>query len=216
MRLALIALAISMLACDRQAANETERASPKAESEKPAGATNSAASPAATAPSASSQGPARAGGLRFEMPAPFERRTPKSGMRAAEYGIQGAPRAELGVFYFGENQGGSVEANLTRWIGQFSQPDGSDTAARAKREELNVQGMAVTLVEVEGTYSGGMGMPGAGAPSPAQESMMLAAIASGPKGPVFFKLVGPKDAVESAKSSFRKGLESLRIDAAAQ
>jgi hypothetical protein len=75
--------------------------------------------------------------------------------------------------------------------------------------------MAVTVVEVEGTYSGGVGAPGGSAPTPAVDSMMLAAIASGPKGPVFFKLVGPKAAVQRAQPSFRSGLESLRVAPAA-
>ena len=61
---------------------------------------------------------------------------PPSGMRLAEYALPGigneqnAADASLTVFYFGPNQGGSVEANIERWYGQFSQPDGGSTKAR--------------------------------------------------------------------------------------
>jgi hypothetical protein len=127
-------------------------------------------------------------------------------MRAAEYGLENEPRAELSVFYFGADQGGTVEANVQRWLGQLAQPDGSDSAGKAKREELRVRGMAVTLIEVTGNYSGGMGAPGL------TDARLLGAIASGPKGPVFFKLVGPAPALEAARPSFRALLESLTVD----
>jgi hypothetical protein len=210
MRPTIVVLAISLLACSSNSAHESEQASLKKTN---APTDSPTPSPERTpGETAALAGPSSAGGLRFEMPSPFVRRAPKSQMRAAEYTIDGEPRAELAVFYFGEGQGGSVEDNLKRWIGQFSQPDGSDSAERAKREELRIRDIPVTLIEVEGTYSGGMAVPGGAPPQPATDSMMLAAIANGPRGPVFFKLVGPKVAVQAASSSFRQGLESIRVE----
>ena len=69
-------------------------------------------------------------------------------------------------------------------IGQFTQADGSDTAKLAKRSEIKVQGMSVSLVEATGNFGGGMGMPGA-APTAMSDAMLLGAIANGPKGAVF-------------------------------
>lgn len=131
-------------------------------------------------------------------------------MRAAQYTVDGEPRAELGVFYFGEGQGGSVEDNVTRWLGQLKQSDGSDTVAKAKRSEREVGGLKVALVEAEGLYSGGMGMPGAPAPEPIADALLLGAIAQGPKGPVFFKLTGPKEAIERARPAFDAMIASIR------
>jgi hypothetical protein len=122
-------------------------------------------------------------------------------MRAAEYGVEGDPSAELTVFYFGPGQGGSVDANLTRWLGQLSQPDGSDTAAKAKRAERDVGGITVTTIEAAGHYSGGMAMPGS-AVTPISDALLLGAIAVGPEGPVFFKLIGPRASVERARKAF--------------
>lgn len=163
---------------------------------------------AAAEPGAAAMGPASAGGLTWSDAAGLVRRQPKSSMRAAEYGVEGDPQAELTVFYFGEGQGGAVEPNIARWIGQFTQPDGSDTAQRAKRSEIQVQGMSVSLVEATGNYGGGMGAPGA-APSGVSDAMLLGAIAVGPKGPVFFKFTGPRAAVTAARPAFDALIQSL-------
>jgi hypothetical protein len=163
-----------------------------------------AAGAGANAPS----GPAKAGGLTWEAPAPFVRRAPKSSMRVAEYGLASEPQAELGVFYFGPDQGGSVEANMTRWVGQFTQADGSET--KPIRTERKVQGVEVSLIEARGVYSGGMAMPGAPAAAAVPDALLLGAIAKGPLGAVFFKFVGPRAALEGARGAFDGLIASLR------
>jgi len=40
--------------------------------------------------------------------------------------------------------------------------------------------------------------------------MMLAAIASGPEGPIFFKMTGPEAAVEHSRAAFDQMIGSLR------
>ena len=171
-----------------------------------------AAEPSAAVAAATSEapsGPASAGGLRWQHTEPLVRRAPKSSMRAAEYGVDGDPQAELTVFYFGPDQGGSVDANVTRWLGQLTQADGSDTTDKAKRSSREVGGIAVTLVEASGQYAGGMGMPGAPTSGPITDAMLLGAIASGPQGPVFFKLVGPRASVEASRAAFDALIGSL-------
>lgn len=160
-----------------------------------------------TKAAAAESGNASAAGLSWTAPKPFISRQPKSTMRVAEYGIEGDPNAELGVFYFGADQGGSVDANMTRWIGQFTQPDGSPT--QSKRGERNVHGISVATVEAHGTYSGGMAMPGAPPKEAQQDAMLLGAIAKGPNGSVFFKLTGSRAALEAARPAFDQLLESL-------
>ena len=169
-----------------------------------------AAPPAKSGSAAGPSGAANAGGLTWLDAPPFVRRPAKSSMRAAEYGVTGDGQAELAVFYFGPDQGGTVQANETRWLGQFTQPDGSDTASKAKRSTRKVGGVEVAMIEVTGNYSGGMAMPGAAAPAPMTDAMMLAAIATGPQGPVFFKLVGPRDVVERSRAGFEQMIGSLR------
>ena len=223
MRSSTILSALVLVACSKPADNAARPASSSAtEAPAAAPASNAAPTPAAdphaglpktTPPSEAAAapvptGPASAGGLTWEAPAPLTRRAPKSSMRVAEYGLEGAPEAELTVFYFGADQGGTVDANMTRWIGQFAQADGSET--KAKRSEKKYGGIDVSLVEAKGVYSGGMAMPGAPAPAAQTDAMLLGAIAKGPEGSVFFKLVGPREKLEAARSAFEGLLKSLK------
>jgi hypothetical protein len=209
---AALLLSCAVTACGGGTKQEASGEPAAAQSE-PGAAPRPEAKPAPSAPSptaAAPSGQASAGGLQWRDVPPFVRRAAKSSMRAAEYGIEGNDQAELAVFYFGPDQGGTVEANEKRWLGQFTQPDGSDSESKAKRSKRSVGGVEVSLIEVAGNYSGGMAMPGAAAPPPIQDAMMLAAIASGPQGPVFFKLVGPRAAVEQAREGFDQMIGSLR------
>lgn len=207
-----LCIALLLSACQGSRTSKTET------SQSPISAELSHASPAAkqiAAPSeAASNAAARAGGLSWNDATPFVRRAPKSSMRAAEYGLSGDERSELAVFYFGRDQGGSVEANITRWLGQFTQADGSDSASKAKRSQRVVGGIPVTLLEVSGTYSGGMGIPGAPSPEPQQDAMLLGAVASGRNGPLFFKLVGPRQSIEHSRNGFDQLIGSLREESA--
>ena len=172
------------------------------------------AEPSATAAPAEAAKPApsnttgaTAGGLRFTASKPFVSRTPKSSMRAAEFGVEGDAQSELAVFYFGADQGGGVEANMSRWISQFKQADGSE--AKATRGERSTHGISVSTVEATGTYNGGMAAPGAPPPAAISEAMLLGAIAKGPQGSVFFKLVGPRASLEAARPAFDQLIASL-------
>ena len=197
-----------LVCCNKPAPAETPAppaASPSSEA-KPAAPAAAPAAPAAAAPSAGET--LSAGGLTWSAGAPFHKRQPKSTMRVAEYGVDGDDTGELTVFYFGSDQGGGVEKNMARWVSQFKQPDGSET--QAKRSERTVNDTDVALIEATGTYSGGMAMPGMPSRGEQANAAMLGAIAKGPKGDVFFKLVGSKSGVEQARSSFDALIASIR------
>lgn len=201
---------VLLAACSGTASEPSQPVSPPAAPT--AAPSQQAAAPVAkSAPAASSES---AGGLVWEGKAPLVKRAPKNSMRAGEYGLEFDPQAELTVFYFGADQGGSVDANIARWLGQFTQPDGSNTADKAVREQRAIGGVTVTTIETTGTFGGGMAMPGAQATGAVPEAMLLGAIANGPKGPVFFKLVGGRSSVERAREGFNSLLESIRIDPA--
>ena len=133
-------------------------------------------------------------------------------MRLATYTIQQAAgdtdAGECGVYYFGPGQGGSVQANLDRWIGQFLQADGKASQSAAKVQNRTVHGLKITTVDVSGAYSG-MGGPTAqpGAPKPGYR--LLGAIVEGPQGSVFFKFTGPAKTVAQNQSAFLKMIDSL-------
>lgn len=115
--------------------------------------------------------------------------------------------AECAVFYFGPGQGGGVEANLTRWIGQFEQPDGRPSASLAKKKKEAINGLPVTTIDLTGTYLGGGPMMGQGEKKPGYR--LLGAIVEAPEAAVFFKLTGPAKTVAAAQSEFQSLLKSL-------
>lgn len=154
------------------------------------------------------------GGITAVAPEGWKRMAPASSMRAAEYHLEdggNGGNAVVAVFYFGRNQGGSVEANIERWYGQFLQPDGSATTDRARRWERQVGGMKVTLVDISGTFSGGMGPMGASAEAKPGHRM-LGAILESAIGPFFFKLTGPEEIVERWEGSFEQFIGSIEAE----
>ena len=146
-------------------------------------------------------------GLTWAVPPGWKGETPSSSMRRAQYRVPGAAGdAECVVFYFGPGQGGDAASNAKRWAGQFRQPDGRDPAAAMKTSEIEVGALKVTLVEVKGTYSGGMG--GATGERPAYQ--LLGAIAAGPDANWFFKLTGPQGTVTAGREAFEGLVRSLK------
>ena len=98
--------------------------------------------------------------LKFDAPAGWVSKTPSSTMRIAEFTlprVAGDPEdAELAVFFFGASGGGGVQANVDRWIGQMDQPDGKASKDVAKTSTMTSHGLAITLVDVTGTYTAAM------------------------------------------------------------
>lgn len=148
-----------------------------------------------------------AGGIAWHAEEPLVARRPSSSMRAAEYAVRDHAGAELTVFHFGADQGGSVDDNVARWVDQFEQPDGRPSREVAVIERAEINGIRVTKVDVSGAFAGMRGMGGDGPAQPGYR--MLGAIAEGPGGMVFFKLTGPADAVGAAESAFESLLASL-------
>jgi hypothetical protein len=135
-------------------------------------------------------------------------------MRMAQYKL---PRAEgdatdatLVVFYFGQGQGGSVEANLDRWVGQMQQPDGSPSKGKARTENTTVNGMPVTLFDVTGKYTESM-MGGASGQQIDGLARMRAAVIETPKGAYYVKMVGPEKTVSRWDESFVEFIKSAEF-----
>lgn len=123
-------------------------------------------------------------------------------MRYATYAVgTGATAAECAVFYFGPDQGGSIDENIDRWASQF------DGRPNPKRRVLTVNGMTVTHVEIDGAYlSPGMDMQSQGKKP---DWRLLGAIVQGPNGMLFFKFTGPAAVLKPAAKDFDAMLASL-------
>ena len=143
------------------------------------------------------------------VPAGWTPRTPSSNMRLAEYTIAGADAtngAEVVVYFFGKGQGGNVEANLARWKGQFSTPDGSPVPETVTRDSTGA--FPITFAEYRGTYARGIGAGDASQAKTGQ--ILLAGIAETPRGTLFIQLFGPAARVAAERDAFMRFVRGLR------
>ena len=150
--------------------------------------------------------------LSWTVPASWTEEPPSSSMRWAQYRVDGsAGPGSCVVFYFGPGQGGDPMANAQRWAGQFTQPDGSSSADAMKVSTLTDAHRPTQIVEVTGTYGGGMTMTDAPAPE-LPGYMLLGAIVQGPDAPWFFKFTGPEATVRGHRQGFLEMVGSIRDD----
>ncbi|HKQ63063.1 MAG TPA: hypothetical protein VJS92_17370, partial [Candidatus Polarisedimenticolaceae bacterium] len=158
--------------------------------------------------------PAEGHSLVWDVPGDWRTETPQSALRRAQYRVPGAAGdGECVVFYFGPGQGGDPQANALRWAQQFSQPDGRDSRELMQLAALPGAALATQIVEVTGTYNGGM--TGSDEPArPQPGSMLLGAIVQGPDAPWFFKLTGPAATLRAQREAFLKMVGSARAGGA--
>lgn len=127
---------------------------------------------------------------------------PSNEMRLAEFVVPaegGGEPARVVAYHFGAGQGGSVEANIERWAGQFTAEDGGPVEAEVTRYSGGA--FPVTVAELEGTYARGMAMgPDRAEATPGQR--LAAAVVETPRGSLFIQLFGPADVVREEREAF--------------
>ena len=183
----------------------------------PTGSNSSAGAPASLSPGPTPQAapPVSSAFPAVEIswvdPPGLRRVPPKSAMRKASYEV---PRVEgdtedgeLAVFYFGPGQGGTIDANVERWVKQFSDISPGDV----KRADREANGLRQHTVEIQnGTFDAGqMGM-GGGTKGARKNYALEGAIVETPSGTYFFKMTGPARSVAAARAPFFKLLDSVR------
>lgn len=156
--------------------------------------------------------PVTLAGITFQPPARWTD-LGSSGMRQASYYMEPVAgetdSATVTVFYFGPEGGGSVDANIERWVAQMATGEDDDPSARAERYSFDVEGMPVHVVSVSGTYSGAMGGPMSAGTMAEENYHMLAAVVEAPEGNVFFKLTGPEQTAKEMQDGFLAMLKSV-------
>jgi hypothetical protein len=153
-----------------------------------------------------------AAGLSFTAPPAWQGRPASSAMRVAEFVVPKAPGdaedAELIVYFFG-GTGGSVDANIDRWVAQMQQPDGAASKDKARRETQTVNGLKVTMVDVTGTYIAEV-RPGATERYNKPDFRLRAAVIETPRGPYYIKMTGPAKTMTAADADFKKFLATVK------
>ena len=155
-----------------------------------------------------------AGELRYKAPEGWVIEHPTSSMRVAQYKLPKAADdsedASLVLYYFGSVQGGSVQDNIDRWVGQIEQPDGSSSSDKVKIE-LTVNGLRVTMIDLAGTYTAEMS-PGSGTHYNKPNYRLRAAVVETSNGNYFVKLVGPQKTVGRWDKAFIDYLKSFEFE----
>ena len=129
------------------------------------------------------------GALSLGAPDGWKRVQPRSRIVETEFAIEPIKPGDQPGRMTSMGAGGSVEANIARWFGQFSQPDGSATKDKAALKILHIAGCKITLIDVSGTFKDMPGGPFAGGQSIDRPDyrMMAAIIETTDKGNYFIK-----------------------------
>jgi hypothetical protein len=157
-----------------------------------------------------------AGTLKHTAPAGWVPKTPSSTMRLAEWTLpKVAPDTEDGlvtVYFFGANMGGNAQANIDRWIGQFSQPDGKASKDIAKTSVgLTSSGLKFSSVDVTGTYVAAV-TPGSTEHFNKPGWRQIAALVETPGGPHFVKVIGPAATLAKWEASVAAFVKSISYE----
>lgn len=153
------------------------------------------------------------GDLKFTAPSNWKQSPVTSAMRKAQFALPKAAGdledGQLVAFYFGRDQGGTVELNIARWKSMFTTAAGKPVdESNVKRETTQVDGMNVTLLDVSGRYADQMGRPSQAGPTE-KDFRMLAAIVETPDGPWFFKAVGPTATMTTHAPAFQEFVRGI-------
>lgn len=141
----------------------------------------------------------------FVTPNKWKAEKTTSSMRAAQFSVPGKdPKASASCvfFYFGPGTGGGAKANLDRWAGQFA----NDPKPIFKVEDKKVGETPIVYLFGTGTFMSGP--PFGGQKVPKKDYGMVAAVLGTKPGYIFVKMTGPKAIVETAKTDFKKMIES--------
>ncbi|MGA9116433.1 MAG: hypothetical protein WB626_06640 [Bacteroidota bacterium] len=149
-------------------------------------------------------------GIRWNVPGRWSEHPPRQ-MRVATYMVpspgEGLEAGEVAVFFFGGGQGGDVESNIRRWVGQF------ENAGEPERSHMEVDGMRVELIELAGVFLAPSG-PMMQSSGKKEDYRLMGAIVSAPEGAVFFKFTGPAKTVKAAGEEFRSLIASIQREGA--
>ncbi len=152
--------------------------------------------------------------LTFNVPGGWIVEQPTSSVRKAQLRLPGEAAgsdAELVIYNFGTTPeaGGSVEANFSRWCGQFVQADGRDSMEVAARREARISGMAVHTIDISGRYVAAV-RPGNPEKHDKPDHRMVGSVIISPEGKYFVKLLGPSSTVGKHTARYEEFLRSLK------
>lgn len=148
--------------------------------------------------------------LAWSVPQSWVEQPVESQMRLAQWRIAGSETNEA-VECRVARSGGSVEANLSIWMGQFSVPDGQSLDDQVINNHITDSGLDVTTLELSGTYST-REPPMTGDLVDHEHWGMFGSVIVAPEGLYLFKCVGPEESILQNRSIFDGFIQSLTVE----
>jgi hypothetical protein len=150
------------------------------------------------------------GQLEFAAPGDWKKIDPAVKMIEAEFSIEPIEGDSKPCRLTVMGAGGSVDANIERWLGQVRQPDGKSSRDKASIAEKEVNGLTIHMVDVAGTYIDQRG-PEAPKSELANYRLLAAIIETGSHGNYFVKLYGPEKTIARHKDGFVEMVENVKL-----
>lgn len=148
--------------------------------------------------------------IELTAPKRWEKIEPRFRMIDAEYQIP-AVESEIAGRLTIMGAGGSIEANMDRWKGQFIPPSGQTIDDISKVTKMKVAGQTVHLLDVHGTFNDRPPRLQSGGTKRENYRMLAAIIETEKFGNYFVKFYGNKATVDKAEAEFKALLNSMKI-----
>jgi hypothetical protein len=144
------------------------------------------------------------GQVTMKAPTGWTKQQPRVRMIEAEFSIPAVEGDEIDGRCTVMAAGGSVRANIDRWVAQFAKTD------RNRTEKKEIAGQEVHLVDLAGIYKD---QRGPFAPAELRENYRVlgAIIVTQNRGQYFVKFYGPRATVSAHEKAFLEMLNSLQV-----
>lgn len=150
------------------------------------------------------------GHVRLTRPQAWKPRPPRSRIIEHELEVASDDPNEVAGRVTMMGAGGSVEANIQRWVAQFEPTGGKPVQKDVQQRKI--AGCDVHLIDIAGTYlDRPQGFRGPVVKQP-DYRMLGAIVVTAKHGDYFVKLYGPKKTVDRQTEAFAQLIDSLEVD----
>jgi hypothetical protein len=152
------------------------------------------------------------GKITLESPEGWEKKKPAINFIEYEFAIPKAEGDDKDGRVTLMGAGGSIDANVERWIAQFEVDGKPLTKDKARIDKTKIGGVEVHMIDLSGAYKDQSGGPFAGGKTTLRENyrMLGAIIVGGEQGNYFVKAYGPKKTMDASEEAFKKMIESVK------
>lgn len=151
------------------------------------------------------------GQIRLDVPGTWQSKKPRNRIVEFEFAIPAIEGDENDGRVTVMGAGGSIDANIDRWMSQFVQSDRTATSERTSREEIKVAGQQVHLVDITGDFKDRPRGPLGPTTMRKNYRMLGAIIVTDKLGQYFVKAYGPRRTMAKNEAAFRKLVKSLKV-----